>query len=151
MWTPLQSLKDAARDWALKVKDLIETDVPPELVKEKADLIERARKIKNTVESVLGTVDELAPIQTLGVWPVVAGGVTVAGAAAFITMWITDYKKLKARLAAVDKLVDAGIDRDQAHHIVENTTGIGKKSLLGINIGPLAALILGGVALWVLQ
>lgn len=144
---PLEALREQAREWAAKVRELIDTPVPAHLVTEKNGLISFAKKIKETLESILGTVDEFAPMN-LGFLPIV-GAVAIAGAAAAVTKWILDYKKFKEKLAAYNKLQAAGIPANQAATIVSNLDE--SRSLFSFKGASLPLLLLAGGGLYLLS
>lgn len=144
---PLEALREQARDWAAKVRELIDTPVPAHLVTEKNALISFAKKIKDTLESILGTVDEFAPMQ-LGFLQFVAAA-AIAAAAAAVTKWMLDYKKFKEKLGAYNKLTSAGIPANQAATIVSNLDQ--QRSLLSFNGASLPLLLLAGGGIYLLS
>jgi hypothetical protein len=133
---PLDHLRNYAKGWVSRVRAVIDADVPSDMVSEKMALITKAKKIKEMIESVAGSVDELAPLNSLGLWPLliplVVGGATVAGAIAAINSWDTEYDMFVAKTKEVDKLVaESGgkMSRDQAHQIVNATAPKPKMTL----------------------
>lgn len=116
---PLDALRDKARQWAQDVKTLMDTPVPPELVGEKASLINNAKTIKETLESVLGTVDELAPMN-FGFLPIIGVG-AIGVALAAVTAWYASHDSLNEKLKAYNDLIKSGIPHNQAMSI---TTGL---------------------------
>lgn len=120
-------LEKKAREWAQSVVELYYTPVPPQLQADKNALLERARKIKTTVEKVTGPLDALRPldpiIQELGFLPLIVGAVGVSAAAAAITAWYTSYKKFKEKAALLKDLQAKGVAPDQAARIINTTFG----------------------------
>lgn len=121
----LNWLEQKARAWALDVVKLYHTPVPPALQPEKTKLLDRAKTIKNTVEKLTGPLDALQPLNDLGfVW--IAGGVAIAAAAAAITYWYTDYKKLTLKIDERSKmtqsLISSGVTPERAAEIVGKMT-----------------------------
>lgn len=127
----IESLRQKARDWALRVRELYYMEVPPELVERKKVLLTRAKYIKSVLETVFGTLDELKDVQ-LGLGPLpIIGGVAVAGAMAAITYWLADYGKFKLEVEAkqqfhnqVNKIVgeNPGLTYEQAYNVVYNAS-----------------------------
>jgi hypothetical protein len=138
-------LRDKARQWALDVKKIHDTDVPPNLVGEKIKLIERAKTIKGTLESVLGTVDELAPMN-FGFLPLIgAGAIGAAGAA--IAAWYVGRNAFVDKLGAYDKLRQQGITHKEAMQVVDSKHGVAAGFLGGLS---LPVMIGGGILAFIL-
>jgi hypothetical protein len=125
----LDPLRQKARDWALEVVKLHNTPVPPPLQTEKTRLLNNARTVKNAVEKVFGTLDELRPmaqIKELGAIPIVIPVVAVSGASAAIAKWYYDHKNLMSRVNSYNALTAGGLDHNQALNIITQ----GKTSIL---------------------
>lgn len=123
---PIESLKEKARKWGLAVVELHNTPYPPELEPEKQKLLSRAVKIKNGIEKVFGTIDELSPIaktQELGALPIVVPAVAISGAAAAIAKWYYDYKKVKDRVESYKEFRGSGLSHKQALGVLGETRG----------------------------
>lgn len=120
-------LERKAYEWALKVKDLYNTPVPPQLEREKALLITFAKKVKETIEKVTGPIEALQPITSLGILPAVVGVVGVAAAAAAITKWTYDYNTFTAKLRDRNALIAAGMTPEQAIKAVNATSPVSAK------------------------
>lgn len=121
--SPIEKLKSEARAWAQKVVTLYNTPVPVDLQPKKDSLLNAAKKIKTTIESVTGALPELKAIDDsmeLGIAPiVVVAGVGVAAAA--IAWWVRDFNNLmheaktrEAKEKLVNKLIDSGVPAAQA-------------------------------------
>lgn len=139
----LSALREKAKQWAYDVQAIYNTDVPPSLAGEKAALLTRAKAIKETLESVLGTVDELAPMQ-LGFLPLV-GGAAIAAAAAAVTAWYVSRDSFMEKVNAYNGLKKDGVPHEQAMAIV---TGLAKKPSIAGSLSVPLLLIGGGVAFY---
>lgn len=141
--TPIATLRQKAREWANDVQSLSRRALPIELEPERQRLMNWAKKIKVTVESVLGTVDEFAPLN-LGFLPIVVGGVTVAGAMAAVAAWYKPYLTLVKNADIYDGLVKDGLSPSEAARIAyrEKPTFLGNLKSLGV-----LALLGGGMFL----
>jgi hypothetical protein len=120
----LDPLRQKARDWALTVVKLHNTPVPPPLQPEKTRLLNNAKSVKNAVEKVFGTLDELRPmaqLSELGAIPIVIPVVAVSGASAAIAKWYYDHKNLMARVSSYDTLTRGGLDPNQAISLISNS------------------------------
>ena len=129
----IDSFRQKAREWAADVVALYNTPVPKELEAEKNSLIGKAKKIKETVESILGTVDDLN--FGLGFLPLLIPAAVVAGASAAIYYWYTDYSEFKQKLEYHKSLVASGESPQSATAIIDSITGggsifSGKKPLI---------------------
>lgn len=122
----LNWLEQKARAWALDVVKLYHTPVPADFQQEKEKLIQRAKTIKSTIEKITGPLDALQPLNELSVLPFIAGGVAIAAAAAAITYWYTDYKKLQSKIAErknlTETLIASGMPPAQVSMTVKKMT-----------------------------
>lgn len=118
-------LEQKAYEWALKVRELYNTPVPAQYASEKAALLSFAKSVKETIEKVAGPLNALAPMNELGAIPIVIGVVGVAGAAAAITKWTTDYYAFKTKIDDRNALINSGLTPQQATNIVAQTQGVG--------------------------
>lgn len=136
----IASFKLKAQKWAKSVVTVSTADVSgsPELVTERARLLKWARYIKNTVEAVFGTIDELEGVN-LGIIPLIPIAAILAALAA-IAKWTTDYLRFNAKLATYNKLKADGNTSGEASRIVDEL--LGDKPLFAIGNAPL---IIGGI------
>lgn len=144
---PLNALRARASQWAQDVKTVIDTDVPPELQAQKDALISRARTVKETLESVLGTIDELAPIG-LGylMYAIPAAAIIAAGAA--VTYWYYDHDKFVKSLEAYNATISRGGTATQAAQVVAAING-NSSSLATLGFGlNLPTILIGGMILY---
>lgn len=140
----VDALKSKASEWARKVIDLNSMIVPPELQPEKDRLLSFAKKVKESIEAVFGTMEEFENAG-LGFVPIV-GIAAVGAAAAAITYWTTDYVKFVKTVNLYNDNVNAGMSREQSAEIAKNIGGSGK-GFFSFNLSNLlvpAALIGGG-------
>lgn len=116
----IESLKNQARKWAADVVRLVNTPVPPMYAGEKNKLINTARVIKGTIEKVLQV--DLPELKNagLGVIPIVIGAAVVAGAAAAIVKWSSEYATLIAKVNNYNKMVSDGIPPMNAAQITQD-------------------------------
>lgn len=117
----LDSLRQKAREWAQTVVKLHNTPVPPALEPEKKRLLSNAKTVKNAVEKVFGTLDELRPmaqLPELGAIPLVIPVVAVSGASAAIAKWYYDHKNLMTRVASYTTLTNGGLSPAQANEVI---------------------------------
>lgn len=140
-------LKRKAREWALLVVKLHETPVPRALEPQKQALLNFAKRIKVSVENITGPLDALAPMNNLGVIPLVIGGVAISGVIAAITKWTLDYKRFMAKLSEQRLLVSQGVPPDRAAAIVNSADKSGFFSGLKTPL-VIGALLLGGFYLF---
>lgn len=141
----IEQFKQKARKWAQQVVELSNTPVTGPLAEKKASLLKWAKYIKNGIESVFGTIDELENVG-LGIAfiPLVPVAVVAASLAA-ITKWTLDYQKFKQMVAEQKRLEDKGVDPVTASTIVAKKS----KPLFNLDLkGPLGLLLLGGGAWW---
>lgn len=143
---PIADLREYAKNWVSRVQRLINTDVPAEMTVEKMDLITRAKKIRDMIQSLTGAQAELEPLNQLGVWPllipVVVGGATVVGAIAAIRSWDSDLDLFEAKLKEIKRLESTGMTSAAAHALV-NSTAPTKRNWMS-----LLPIVLVGGALW---
>lgn len=144
----LDTLKKAARSWARKVVALHNTPVPAgAMAVEKARLLSYAQTVKNTVEGVLGKLDEfgeLEEINQLGILPLIPVAV-IAGATTAIAKWVYDYASFSKKLDAYNDLTAGGLTHSAALNVVDKSAGGGTGILNSIAAG--ATLPLIGAAL----
>ncbi|PCI44007.1 MAG: hypothetical protein COB41_05580 [Proteobacteria bacterium] len=119
----LNFLQKKARDWASKVVDLHNTQVPQAFEKEKQSLLSAAKIIKNTIEKVTGNLHYLDPMDNLGIAPVVIGALGVSAAIAAITAWVYRYKTLLTKIEDRNRLMANGLTPTQASIVVATTEG----------------------------
>lgn len=146
--TELNYFENQARLWALEVVELYKTPVVGIENVEKQRLLNRAKKIKDSIEFITGDLNALKPIDEmqLDAIPVFIGAGAVATAAAFIYKWNTDYKTFKKTLAERVRLERAGLTPTQAANLT-NTLTPTKKSLINLDYKKIiipAAVIIGG-------
>lgn len=140
---PIADLREYAKGWVSRVQRLINTDVPAEMVVEKMDLITRAKKIRDMIQSLTGAQAELEPLNQLGIWPlVILGGATIAGAITAIRSWDSDLDLLEAKLKEIKRLENTGMSPSAAHALV-NSTAPNKSNWMSL----LPIALVGG-ALW---
>ena len=134
----LNILQQKAREWASKVVELYNLQVPAEFEGAKRALLASAKTIKNAVEKITGPLDAFAPmrqIPELGVIWFAVGGVAVAAAAAAIYKWTTDYNKFLQQVKMRQQLIDSGVNPKDAQTLVfapsfsENVKKFGKYGL----------------------
>ena len=133
----IATLRKKAYEWANAVRELNTTNVPASLLAEKNALLNSARTIKNTIEGVLGTVDELHT--GLGAIPIVIPAIAIAGASAAIYKWYSDFETLKQKLAHHNSLVQSGASPAAAAAALNN-------ALNGAPMTISTKMVLGGVA-----
>lgn len=148
-------LRKKARDWALKVVEVYNTPVPPELQADKQKLLDRARWLKDKIEMITGTLEEFAPLRStiggLGIWPVIIGVVGVAAAAAYIGYWILDYNKFMEKVSLQRAMVSDGMSQQQAASMTQKLLGetsLAEKILNPKAFVPLGILAVVGMYLW---
>ena len=147
-----EGLRSKAREWAKMVVHLHNLQVPPSLQSKKDSLLSFAKKTKDTIEGITGSIPELEVMDNqtdLGFVPLLIGA-GIAGAAAAITYWITDYKKFLAEVEAkkmdkliYDDLINQGNTPEKALSIIEakNKKPISTKQLIAFGIAGLVASI----------
>lgn len=147
----IETLKQKAREWASKVVKLYNTPVPKELESEKNSLLKYAKVVKESIEKVLGKVDEFGEIDkidglgfVLPLVPVVA----ISAAAVAIANWYYRNDALTKKLSAYSKLVDGGLSHQQALSVIKESSDSGGGIVSSIAAGmsiPIvgAALIFG--------
>lgn len=123
-------LKSKAQEWAGLVVNLYNTPVPAHLQAEKNALINTAKKIKDTIETVTGPLSIMEPLNHLGVIPVVIGIVGVGTAVTLITKWVIDYQTFTKKVAEYRALQDGGLSPQQAANVVAK---LDDKTLFGLN------------------
>lgn len=142
----IDSLRLKAKEWAQKVVDVYNTPVTGPLAEEKKRLLSKAKWIKDTIEGVLGTVDELEGAG-LGILPLIPVAV-IGAAAAAIYKWTLDYKTFTDKVAAQKDLIAKGASPMQAAQMVakldEGTSLINLKGLLPV-------VLIGGGLWWFSQ
>lgn len=139
----LESFKQKARDWARRVVEVYNTPVPESLAAEKRSLLKSAKIIKQTIEGIFGTIDDL---ETVGMGiPLLIPVAVIAGAAAAIYKWNRDYQKFKEKLEYHKKLTESGkITARQASDLISNTFD---NPLIKFNTKNVTALLaVGGLA-----
>lgn len=117
----LDSLRQKAREWAQSVVELHNTPVPADLESEKRELLNRAKTVKNAIEKVFGTLEELKPIaqiQELGAVPILVPAAVIAAASAAIGAWYLSYKKFKKKLEGYNTLRHSGLTHEQALSVI---------------------------------
>lgn len=145
----IDTLKKKARDWALKVKKVnaISEPLPPALEKERSGLLSFAKKIKENLEAIFGTIDELNGVG-LGAVPVIVPIAVIAAAAAAITKWTYDYNAFNKKYEEYRRLQASGISPAQAGQIVQRTfAGSG----ILANLGQIAPVLLVGAGIYALS
>lgn len=140
----INDFKQRSRDWALKVVELVNTEVPGPLQPEKRKMLDRAKIIKQGIEGVFGTMDEFEGVG-LGVIPLIPIAVIGASLAA-ITKWTLDFKKFMAAVTEQRRLESTGMPPAQAAEIARQ--GL-TKPFISIDFKKLLlpALVVGG-GLW---
>lgn len=127
-------LRQKAREWAIKVVELHKTDVPPEMIEEKKALLRRAKKIKDSVEKVIGPVAEFGVMNQyeLGLGPVaVIGALGIGAVGALIYKWNLDAKAFIARRNDINRLIESGMSPKAAAEVVSSYSSSPLKETLG--------------------
>lgn len=147
----IDALKQRARDWAAKVVELANMEVPSHLEGEKSGLLKFAKTVKNSIEKVFPSFSEVAEIdelQELGFVPIVAGA-AVAVAAAAIAKWTYDYNKFKTKVAEYNRLVGIGMGPGEAAKVIDSLDP--QKGFFNFSAKSLLPLVLvGGGAVYLL-
>jgi len=108
----INNFKAKSRDWALKVVELVNTEVPGPLVPEKNRMISRAKVIKQGIESVFGALDEFEGVG-LGVLPLIPVAVIGASLAA-ISKWTYDFARFMTAVKEQRRLESTGMSPEKA-------------------------------------
>lgn len=143
----LNYLERKAKDWALLVVKLHNTPMPADLEPRKKKLMDFAYRIKSSIENLTGPIQALSPMNELGAIPLVIGVVGAGAAAAAITKWTTDYKKLILTTQERNKLISQGMSPNQAAYIVNSANK--PTSIFGINTSKLILPLAVIGTLWV--
>lgn len=140
----INNFKQRARDWAIKVVELTNTEVPGPLQPQKRKLLSQANIIKTGVEKIFGTMDEFVNVG-LGIVPLIPVAVLGASIAA-MTKWSLDFVKFMEAVKEQRRLEATGMDPAKAAEIANQ-----KLSRPFINIDMkklvLPAVLIGG-AVW---
>lgn len=136
--SPIEVLKEKARDWGKKVVVLNNTPVPPEYQAEKDKLIQWAKLIKTGIEKIFGTIDE---VETMGAVPLLIPIAAIGAAAAGITKWTLDYQKFMTKINRQKELVTGGLSNDQAVRVINDLEN--KSQFMGTLATKVALPILG--------
>lgn len=140
----INNFKAKARDWAINVVTLTNTEVPPSLQSQKRTLLSRANIIKTGVEKIFGTMDEFVNVG-LGLLPVVPIAVLGASIAA-MTKWTYDFVKFMTAVKEQRRLEATGMSPDKAAEIANQNLN---KPFINIDMKNLIlpAVLIGG-AVW---
>lgn len=124
-------LKDRARQWGADVVEFHNTPVPKDMQARKDKLIDRAKGVKNAIEKVFPEFSTTIPMVMDGLPLVIAGAVSVSGAAAAITYWYYEHSKfmedLDARKDLNDQLISEGVLAPERSRIITETFGTREK------------------------
>lgn len=115
-------LQRKAREWAEAVVNLHNTPVPSQFEGDKKRLLNYAKTVKNVVESAIGTIPQLDPLNQLGAIPVVIGVIGVGAASAAIVKWYTDYAKFKEKINLYNTLRKEGNNAQVSTNLTNSIT-----------------------------
>ena len=145
-------LQKKAREWAQVVVNLHNTPVPAPLEKDKKSLLNYAKSVKTMIESAVGSVPQLEPLNQLGALPLLVGVVGVGVAAAAITKWYIDYRKFLAKVETYNTLRQEGNSAAASAAIANEVTGEKPSAIVSVfsDTKKIAALGVAGLLGWVL-
>lgn len=161
----LASLKQKAREWAQTVVNLKNTPVSPKLQPKKDALMERARWIKNKIETVW---PDFAAGMNLGILPLVIPAIAATAIIAEIGLFYVQYKSLIAESVSENKKTEIFNDLTKnqgkspeeaariANQVISTQSSNGGffsnfGSNLGTSFGGVAGLAIAGLVIYYLM